>query len=205
MQAPWAVLTTISTQSTVSVQPQWPGQLGQQSPGQVQTTGLVQKFIYTIGNYGLAAADGDPTVDHPPGSLDWEYATLNEIKDCCTSDYSTTSDHMRNCSLDPGHNYFDPNDPGLDPNCKSFDSPDPNCASFREGTGLKQGKTYSLFFDILDSLRERLSLAKIAGLGGVCYWTVGDELNGFFDMVTSIFPDIPQYTITRPDMVRRSL
>ena len=52
-----------------------------------------------------------------------------------------------------------------------------------------QGADYMFFFDSIDSLRERLNIAvQIGGVGGACYWTVGDELNGFFDMVKSIIP-----------------
>lgn len=165
---------------------------------------LAQKFIYTMPNYGLAAADGDPTAPHEPpdpdphnpqrpGSLDWNYSTLNQELNCCTPNtFSPKSDHMKNCSYDPDHKYFDSTDQGLDPNCKS--SNNSNC-TVRECTEeedgqkfLLPGKEYTLFFDTVESLQERLLLAKEQySIGGASIWTVGHELPGFFNMVQSIF------------------
>jgi len=39
------------------------------------------------------------------------------------------------------------------------------------------------------SMTEKATLAQAHGLGGVGYWTMGDELPGFFDGMKKIFPD----------------
>jgi chitinase len=170
----------------------------------VLSTGAPAKFVAGMPNYGLAAkvrdpADlvQDPTIDHP-GGLDWAFATLSQMAQNCTSEtnpeFSLTTDHMTAAcpppapptppccsSLNLGRVYA----PGRQPNCKATS---PVFANDAPG-GTPQNR-YALFFDDLDSLEERLRFARNAGLGGAAYWTVGDELPGFFDMVRRHFVEI---------------
>ncbi len=44
------------------------------------------------------------------------------------------------------------------------------------------------YFDDLTSLEEKVQAAQAHGLGGVTYWNLGSELEGFFDMLKTYFP-----------------
>jgi hypothetical protein len=80
--------------------------------GQVQKE-LASKFIYTMPNYGLAAAADDnipPTIDH--SSLHWAYCSLNAMSNCSTSSI-TLDKHMETCTFVADPDYRpDPGDPG---------------------------------------------------------------------------------------------
>lgn len=86
------------------------------------------------------------------------FCTLATCAATCTSPVATTTDHMQSCSL---ANY--PMDAGRAPHCDTA-----------AGT---------LYFDDTASLEEKVQSAKAHGLGGVTYWNVSGEPDGFFDMV----------------------
>jgi spore germination protein YaaH len=88
----------------------------------------------------------------------------------CTSPYTSTSNEMASCPFNVDTHFTG----GRAPNCPT-------------ANGL-------LYFDDVASMQEKISHAKSHGLGGVTYWTVGKELPGFFDMVTSYYP--PSTTCT---------
>ena len=88
------------------------------------------------------------------------YTSLGQAPAACTGPTSDTTDHMTSCPF--GH-YA----PGRSPNCASA-----------HGT---------LYFDDTASLAEKVQSARAHGLGGVTYWTVGDEPPGFFDMVRGYY------------------
>jgi spore germination protein YaaH len=139
-----------------------------------------QKFIYGMPNYGrkAKATSGDPTAGHLACDLTWHYASLNQLStQCDPSTLKLTTDHMRiSCFTDPTPpccwrlNPLQFFDAGRQLNCHQATDP-----------------SYTIFFDDLDSLEERLQLAHDKALGGVTYWTVGDELPCFFDMVEKYF------------------
>jgi spore germination protein YaaH len=74
----------------------------------------------------------------------------------CGGTYATTTDHMATCSYG---NWA----AGRAPNCP---------------TGGEQ-----LFFEDTGSMEEKVQSAKAHGLGGVTYWTIGGEPDGFFAMI----------------------
>ncbi len=88
------------------------------------------------------------------------FTTLAKAPAACTGPIATTTDHMFTC---PNGNF----DAGRAPNCDSAHG--------------------HIFFDDLPSLEERIAKAQARGLGGITYWTVGDELPGFFDLVKKYF------------------
>jgi spore germination protein YaaH len=147
----------------------------------VMNTGSAQQFIYGMPNYGLTvkvvSGDPNPTVDHTAGELNWGFGSLNQLSNACDPlTFRPTTDHMQLCPmppappccshLNPGQNF----DAGQQPNCQQAIDP-----------------STIFFFDDLASLEERLQLAHDKALGGMTYWTVGDELPGFFDMVKKYF------------------
>jgi spore germination protein YaaH len=150
----------------------------------VVNTGAPQRFIYGMPNYGLTAkvmsGDPDPTVERGPGGqLQYGFGSLNQLRgQCDPSTVQTTTDHMRApCPLPPRV-----------PPCCAYENTDQNFAAGRQPNCRQAADPSTLqFFDDLDSLEERLKLAHDRGLGGVAYYTVGDELPGFFDMVRRYF------------------
>jgi spore germination protein YaaH len=45
-----------------------------------------------------------------------------------------------------------------------------------------------VWFEDVQSMTEKAALAKAHGLGGVGYWTMGDEPDGFFSAMQQLFP-----------------
>jgi len=45
-----------------------------------------------------------------------------------------------------------------------------------------------LWFEDVASMEEKVQTAKKRGARGVTYWVVGDEIDGYFDMVRRNFP-----------------
>lgn len=87
------------------------------------------------------------------------------------------------CSTRPTFStYISGHDSLCQPNWKFNPSSDSSC--FLQ---TNFGKEYVLFADDIQSLADRLYLAKDAKVIGAGYWTVGDELPGFFEMIQGIF------------------
>jgi spore germination protein YaaH len=55
----------------------------------------------------------------------------------------------------------------------------PHCLTQSQGT---------IWFEDLTSMNEKLQLAQKYGARGATYWTVGNEIDGFFDLVQKYFP-----------------
>jgi spore germination protein YaaH len=89
------------------------------------------------------------------------YSSARDAMARCKSPYATTTDHMQSCSF--GHQ-----EAGRAPHCDTD-----------RGEG---------WFEDPQSLVEKLALAKSHGLRGVGYWTVGDEPDGFFEALRSVYP-----------------
>ena len=79
---------------------------------------------------------------------------------CNGGAHAMTTDHMATCPI--GHQ-----DAGLSPHCATA-----------------QG---DVWFEDVQSMSEKAQLAKAAGFGGVGYWTMGDEFDGFYDAMKGIF------------------
>jgi spore germination protein YaaH len=92
------------------------------------------------------------------------YSTDAGCARACRGAIATTSDELAGCSLNWAHLSTE----GRSPNCDSG-----------------QGRIY---FDDLQSLEEKVAEAKAAGLGGVTFWALGDDLPGVFAMVSKYFP-----------------
>jgi spore germination protein YaaH len=89
-------------------------------------------------------------------------------KDCpagCSGAISVTTNEMATCPYNVDDHYTA--------------GRQPNCPAAAGGT---------LFFDDLQSLEEKVAAARAAGLGGVTYWAMGREIDGFFAMVLRYFP-----------------
>jgi spore germination protein YaaH len=89
--------------------------------------------------------------------------TFCNTQDCiarCGGSYATTTDHMATC---PFGNW----NAGRAPNCP---------------TGNEQ-----LFFEDTGSMEEKVQSAKSHGLGGITYWTIGGEPDGFFAMIAKYY------------------
>ncbi len=87
--------------------------------------------------------------------------TLSTCVPMCTGPIATTTDHMLTCPF----------------------------GTFTAGRSLNcQTNSGQLFFDDSASLAEKVQVAVARGIGGVTYWNVGGEPDGFFDMVRTYFP-----------------
>ena len=80
----------------------------------------------------------------------------------CTTASATTTDHMADC---PYGDYAS----GRALNCSSAD----------------YGQ---IWYEDVGSMEEKILIAQKYGARGVTYWTIGDELDGYFAMVRSHFP-----------------
>lgn len=89
------------------------------------------------------------------------YGAITEAIAKCGGRYQTEDRHMAGCPLG-----------------KREAGRSPSCAS----------DIGTLFFEDVGSIAEKAALAKEAGLGGVGYWTVGKEPNGFFDAIRAAYP-----------------
>jgi hypothetical protein len=90
----------------------------------------------------------------------WFTSARDAISRCGTS-YLTTTTHMQTCP-------FGTWDAGLSPHCTTSSG--------------------DLWFEDLASMEQKVQTAKRRGARGVTYWTVGDEIDGYFDMVRRNFP-----------------
>ncbi len=93
-------------------------------------------------------------------STGW-YTSAKDSAARCGGSYSSQTDHMTVCPL--GHQ-----EAGLAPHCTTA-----------------QG---DVWFEDTASMSEKAALAKAHGLGGVGYWTMGDEPDGFFDAMKAQYP-----------------
>ena len=91
----------------------------------------------------------------------WYTSAKDAAARCIGGTHQMTTDHMASCPL--GHQ-----DAGLSPHCTTA-----------------QGVVW---FVATASMTEKAALAKAHGLGGVGYWTMGDEPDGFFDAMKAQFP-----------------
>ncbi|HXU68174.1 MAG TPA: glycosyl hydrolase family 18 protein [Polyangia bacterium] len=88
------------------------------------------------------------------------YASAKESAARCGGSYSSQTDHMATCPN--GHQ-----EAGLAPHCTT-----------------SQG---DVWFEDVASMTEKTALAKAHHFGGVGYWTMGDEPDGFFDAMKAQF------------------
>ena len=91
------------------------------------------------------------------------FTTTRDALTQCRGAVATETDHMASCP-------FDHFAAGRAPHCDS-------------GHG-------TLWFEDVASMIEKIRAAKAHGARGVTYWTVGDELDGFFAMTRSEFPPL---------------
>lgn len=89
------------------------------------------------------------------------FCTTTDCLKLCTGDYKTTTSELSTCSF----NQTDHFDGGRQPNC-----------AVEGGT---------MYYEDAASLEEKIVVAKEAGLGGIGYWTVGGEPDGFFGAITA--------------------
>jgi spore germination protein YaaH len=89
------------------------------------------------------------------------YTSAKDAAARCGGSYSSQTDHMTTCPL--GHQ-----EAGLAPHCTTA-----------------QG---DVWFEDTASMTEKAQLAKAHGLGGVGYWTMGDEPDGFFAAMQQQYP-----------------
>jgi len=90
----------------------------------------------------------------------WYTNAKDAASRCAGGAHSMATDHMASCPM--GHQ-----DAGLAPHCTT-----------------SQG---DVWFEDVASMSEKAQLAKDAGFGGVGYWTMGDEMDGFFTAMSGIF------------------
>ncbi|HWE31129.1 MAG TPA: glycosyl hydrolase family 18 protein [Polyangia bacterium] len=90
----------------------------------------------------------------------WYTSAKDAASRCTGGAYSSQTDHMTVCPI--GHQ-----EAGLAPHCTT-----------------SQG---DVWFEDVASMTEKAQLAKAHGLGGVGYWTMGDEPDGFFSAMQSLF------------------
>jgi hypothetical protein len=91
----------------------------------------------------------------------WYTTGKDAIARCIAGTYTSTTEHMASCPL--GHP-----DAGLAPHCQTA-----------------QGGT--VWFEDAASAGEKAAVAKAHGLGGVAYYTLGDEPTGFFDALAASY------------------
>ncbi|HEX9325837.1 MAG TPA: hypothetical protein VF915_04925, partial [Reyranella sp.] len=90
----------------------------------------------------------------------WYTSSKDAMARCNGGSYTSSTDHMASCPL--GHG-----DAGLSPHCETA-----------QGT---------VWFEDAASAGEKAALAKAHGLGGVAYYTLGDEPTGFFDALAASY------------------
>lgn len=119
-------------------------------------------WIDAVGVYAAATGHPEKFILGLPnyGVTPSYYCKLSSCAASCTSSIATTTDHMLTCSY--GHW-----NSGRSLNCTS-----------------PHGQ---LFFDDTLSLEEKVRAAKAHGLGGITYWTLGNEPPGFFAMVAKYY------------------
>jgi spore germination protein YaaH len=127
-------------------------------------------WIEDVATFALAHGDGDKFILGMPnyGVTTVSFCASNTCASKCTGPIAATTDHMKTCPL---ASYPGQYTAGRSLNC---DTP--------------EGR---LFFDDTKSLEEKVKVAQSHALGGVAYWNVGGEPDGFFDMVRKYYPDKP--------------
>jgi chitinase len=95
-------------------------------------------------------------------SSGWYTTAKDAATRCSGGVHSMSTDHMLTCPLSHA-------EAGLSPHCTT-----------------SNGEVY---FEDVASLTEKVSMAKAAGLGGVGYWTMGDEMDGFYTAMKAQFPN----------------
>jgi spore germination protein YaaH len=88
------------------------------------------------------------------------FCSLAQCAGQCTGPIADSTNHMQSC---PFGNF----DAGRILNCDSANG--------------------QLFFDDTQSLEQKVQSAKNHGLGGITYWNVGNEPDGFFDMIQKYY------------------
>jgi spore germination protein YaaH len=89
------------------------------------------------------------------------WTTTRDALSRCGANLVATTDHMLTCSYGVW-------DAGRSPHCTTSSG--------------------DVWFEDLGSMGEKIAAAKKHGAGGVTYWTVGDEIDGYFDLVRRNFP-----------------
>jgi spore germination protein YaaH len=90
----------------------------------------------------------------------WYASGKDAIASCIAGTYTSQTDHMSVCTF--GHQ-----EAGLAPHCDTAQGP--------------------VWFEDAGSAGEKAALAKAHGLGGVAYYTLGDEPTGFFDALAASY------------------
>jgi spore germination protein YaaH len=90
----------------------------------------------------------------------WYTTARDAAARCNGGTHQMSTDHMLTCPI--GHQ-----EAGLQPHCTT-----------------SQG---DVWFEDPASMTEKVSMAKAAGFGGVGYWTMGDEPDGFYDAMNAQF------------------
>jgi hypothetical protein len=89
------------------------------------------------------------------------WTTTRDALSRCGANLVATTDHMLTCPYGTW-------DAGRSPHCTTSSG--------------------DVWFEDLGSMGEKIAAAKKHGAGGVTYWTVGDEIDGYFDLVRRNFP-----------------
>src|SRR5262249_25041911 len=89
------------------------------------------------------------------------YTTTRDAISQCTSPVIGETNHMETCS-------FEHYAAGRAPHCSSAKG--------------------DLWFEDLGSMEEKMKTVPKYGARGVAYWTIGDELDGYFALVRRYFP-----------------
>lgn len=92
----------------------------------------------------------------------WYTDAVDANKRCLPGTFSEQTDHMNVCNI--GHQ-----EAGIAPHCTTA-----------------QG---DVWFENLDSMKEKAGLAKAHHLGGIALYSIGDEPDGFLDAIDSLFPN----------------
>ena len=87
------------------------------------------------------------------------FCTTTDCLAMCTGNFQTTTTELTTCPFNTPMNF----NPGRQPNC-----------SVAGGT---------MWYEDTASCEEKVAAAKAAGLGGIGYWTLGGEPDGFFDAI----------------------
>jgi chitinase len=92
----------------------------------------------------------------------WYTTAKDAAKRCSGGTHSMSTNHMASCPLSHA-------EAGLAPHCST-----------------SNGEVY---FEDVASMGEKVSMAKAHGFGGVGYWTMGDEMDGFYAAMMQQFPN----------------
>ncbi|MDB4970639.1 MAG: hypothetical protein JWN44_6328 [Myxococcales bacterium] len=92
----------------------------------------------------------------------WYTTARDAATRCAGGVHAMSTDHMAVCPLSHA-------EAGLSPHCSTSNG--------------------DVYFEDVASLTEKVALAKAHGLGGVGYWTMGDEMDGFFTAMQAQFPN----------------